>query len=480
MKRAALIPFALLALLLVVSVPGALLSAQGTPTPDDGRYVVVAVILYDKETGLEIRANIGDFALAPTPTATPLPSVTPTPTLAPTIPPTNTPRPSNTPTLPDRPTDEPTATQEQNTPAPIDATNTPSPGVFCNFHSAHPNRAPVNVRKEPLVTGERVGQLPVGTSVTITQIHVDPVYIWARAPQGWFVIYDRGRLEWWGYGLSYADEDCPDLPGWPEGLEGPPVIDRLVGLHTLPSANIGALAPLFPLIGTIKSVDNPGILQAAKAANPRIVTVFRSWNAGDCPSYGFPVEAWVQRHVQAWEHAPADYYEVINECGAALDPEWSIRAMQYAGARGYCLLLFSFSAGTPELDQWAALQPALDYAMQNECQPGRKHGIALHAYPIYAGSPLDDIWLFSRYKQFCALTPDACRALPIYMTEWGYYWAEDQPVDCAALVRDVAWAQRTYSASPYRIEGYHIWSMGGGTVWRNAENCVPALVEALH
>lgn len=467
--RSKAVLFTLTVLALLVLMPGAYLSAQGTPAPDDGRYVVVAIILYDKETGLEVRANIGDFALAPS--ETPAPTHTATPTLTPTAPPTNTPRPSNTPTLPDRPTDEPTPTPETTALPPV----TTGPGKVCELKVSI---AAIRVRREPSAISAQTGTITQAYTFNALEFTTSPDYLWARHAGGWSAIRDNRSGTWW-VDASQDASLCQDVPGWPPGLDPPRVIVR-VGIHALPSANGGALAPLLPYLGTVKGVDNAGILRQAKAANPDVVTVFRSWNAGDCPSYGFPVEAWVQRHVQAWENAPADYYEVINECGAALDPEWSIRAMQYAGARGYCLLLFSFSAGTPELDQWAALQPALDYAMQNECQPGRKHGIALHAYPIYAGSPLDDIWLFSRYKQFCALTPDACRELPIYMTEWGYYWAEDQPVDCAALVRDVAWAQRTYSASPYNVEGYHIWSMGGGTVWRNAENCVPALVAALH
>lgn len=470
MKRAALIPFALLALLLLASIPGALLSAQGTPAPDDGRYVAIGVLLWDKELNVEVKAYYGSFGTPMAPSQTPTRTPAPTPTLAPTIPPTNTPRPTTTPALPDRPTDEPTPTPETTALPPV----TPGPGKSCELKV---NIAAIRVRREPSATSAQTGTITQAYTFNALEFTTSPDYLWARHDGGWSAIRDNRAGAWW-VDASGDGELCQDVPGWPPGLDPPRAIVR-VGIHALPSANGGALAPLLPYLGTVKGVDNAGILRQAEAANPDVVTVFRSWNAGDCPSYGFPPEAWAQIHIQAWEHAPADYYEYINECGMALDVDWNIRVLEYVTARGYCTLAGSFSAGTPEPEQWAAWARLMRWMMAHPCQDGRLHGVALHAYPIIPGTTLDNVWLFSRFKTLCAATPEECRTLPIYMTEHGWYLDERAPVDCAALVRSVEWSERTYAASGYNILGYHLWNFGSGTVWRDATNCVPALVAAL-
>lgn len=469
MKRAALIPFALLALLGLASIPGALLSAQGTPTPDDGRYVAIGVLLWDKETNTEIKAYYGAFGtpMAPAPTHTPLPSVTPTPTLAPTVPPTNTPRPSNTPTLPDRPTDEPTPTPEVTTLPPI----TPGPGKSCALKVSI---SAIRVRSQPSASAPQVGTIAQAYEFDAVQFSTSADYLWARHSTGWSAIRDNRSGTWW-VDASQDASLCQDVPGWPPGLDPPRVIVR-VGIHALPSANGGALAPLLPYLGTVKGVDNAGILRQAKAANPRIVTVFRSWNAGDCPPLGMPPGGWIDHLAQTWQHVDADYFEPMNECPYNHDADYTIRMMQRANTLGYCMLLWAFPVGTPEIDYWRSLTPAMDYALEHECQPGRHHGIALHAYRM--AHPLSDVWLFSRYLTLYAAIPAKYRALDLYFTELGPdYENENAPVDCGALVSAVRWAQNTYRDG--LVDGFHLWSAGPGTQWRDITPCVPALVAAL-
>lgn len=248
--------------------------------------------------------------------------------------------------------------------------------------------------------------------------------------------------------------------------------------------------PLGTLKGTTGTED---ILNEVSAISPETVTVYRSLMTPggmfDCPNTANdPVDearVWLGGLQSYWSLVQADYYEIINEC---LPPiEWllafSIEAMRVAGERGQCLLLFSFGPGNPTIDQFSQLLPAYQYALEHPCQPGRHHGIALHAYGIDTRTLVSEsgIYLGLRHRLYYAhilsQIPQAIQ-IPVLLTEAG---AGDgsSPFACEDVTRDVIQYTRELEYDPY-IRGFHLWTMGGPQGrWLDVTPCLPMIGDAL-
>jgi hypothetical protein len=393
------------------------------------------------------------YAATPTHTAQPTGTAAPTATSTATTAPTGTPEPTATASL------EPTPTQDD---TPIQCR-----GLVLTDE--------INVRTGPGTLYARIGS--IRKDEIIFPVQRDP----GTDDAYWWVQFEgtskQPALKGWA-ALSYAPGSSP-LQTWIQlnadcsGLPQPNQEEKaLAGLHLQLNANSWRLAPLFYQVGVVKEVSGSGsLLTFARLHNPRVTTIYRWANDGGCVPPWMDVARWMDLQAAHWPPG-MDYYEVINECGE-IDRSVSARAtidmMEWAGARGICLLLYSWGVGNPTIEFWAReVPPALDYALAHPCQSGRYHGIALHAYTL--GQPLDNLWLNSLYRQLFAAIDLKYRQLPVYITEWGGSYAqESDPVNCARLAEDVAWARRTYRDG--LITGFTIWSFGESQVWRDVTNC---------
>lgn len=296
--------------------------------------------------------------------------------------------------------------------------------------------------------------------------------------------------------IKYVPLPEPELVAVPDSAQGPP--GTLLGLHLTVGANkdqvLGfarrlkeAGVPLGSLKGT---TDTEDILNEVAQISPETVIIYRSletpWGMIDCPDASKSPEAeaqtWMWGVSQFWDQVQADYYEIINECLPPADwmSRFSIEAMRIANEQGRCLLLFSYSGGTPEIDQFAQLRPAFEFAVQNPCQPGRYHGIALHAYSGEPNRWLSDsgIWLGLRHRLFYAeilpYIPEAIQ-LPLYLTEAGPGNGYEK-FACEDITRDMMQYTSQLENDSY-IRGFDLWNFGISAV--DVTPCLPLLGDAL-
>jgi hypothetical protein len=292
-----------------------------------------------------------------------------------------------------------------------------------------------------------------------------------------------------------------------ELVEGPELPGTMLGLHLNLGADPTTVLNLVKRLrqaghpmGTIKgTTGTEDLLNEIATVSPETVIVYRSlvtpWGQIDCPDPSKnPVseaQVWMNGLSEYFDKVQADYYEIMNECvfyeglyARSFPMDWlvpfSIEAMRIANTQGRCLLLFSFGGGTPEIHEFAQLVPALQYALEHPCQPGKYHGIALHTYsgdPNTLVSESDD-WLGYRYKRFFAAVepqlPDVVK-LPVYFTETGPGNGYVQ-FSCEDITRDMIQYTDRLKADPY-IKGFHVWTMGWGPV--DVGPCLPLIGEAL-
>jgi hypothetical protein len=251
-------------------------------------------------------------------------------------------------------------------------------------------------------------------------------------------------------------------------------------------------------LGTLKGLNGAeDVLRQAKQISPQTVTVFRSLVTSDglrdCPAdlgttddMATSAKRWMDSLAPYWVSINADYFEYMNECGSTADREtqFAIEMMKLANAQGRCLLLFSFTAGQPDLSEIDAYLPALKFAAENPCQPGRTHGIAMHESSFQDNVMLSegDPFLAFRHRKLhetlLAKLPEAA-ALPIYITEAGVGGGGylNTPT-CEMTVRDIV--QYTYLAEsdPY-VRGFEWWSIGSGTPYYDLTSCLDGIGTAL-
>lgn len=409
-----------------------------------------------------------------TPTATPLPSMTPIPT--------NTTRPTAT-DIP-QPTIEPSPTPEVTTlptlgpptlpPVPTATlTPTPQPGA-CTFTPV----AGLNVRAA--MWGQVIARFGyednAGTAPPTIGIQTLRAEARATDDQGdqWVAFWLDADTFGWVHGdyVTLAGA-CDELPVTPSEV--------LIGPHMLFNASAGTLWPLLDVAGVAKEVSGDGkLLTMARAANPDVVTVYRYVDdvLGNCSPDWMDGRQWFDALYARWPRG-FDWYEIENECGEtsrAYSNTHVIETMERANEVGVCLILYSFSVGTPRVEFMKSITPALDYALAHECQPGRHHSIGMHAYGL--GYPREDEWRFSLWKKLCGAVPGYCERLGVWFTEWEWYGEESDPVDCAQVMDNVRWALTEYKDTP--IQGLMQWSYGPLPPWRDLSGCGGAVAAHLN
>jgi len=273
--------------------------------------------------------------------------------------------------------------------------------------------------------------------------------------------------------------------------EGPLLPGTLAGLHLTLGADPGGVLDMIKklraagwTLGTLKgTTGTEDLLNEVAVLSPETVIVYRSlltpWGQIDCPDHTkSPIseaQVWMGGLSTFWDEVDADYYEIMNECFAAIEgnhgrsipmdwlAQFSIEAMRIANEQGRCLLLFSFAGGTPEIAEFAQLTPVFEYALNNPCRSGRYHGIALHSY---SGSPGELVsesndWLGYRHRRFLAEIVrqlPAAAEIPVYLTEAGPGNGYIQ-FSCQDIVRDIVQYTDRLQPDTY-IKGFHLWTLG--------------------
>lgn len=249
-------------------------------------------------------------------------------------------------------------------------------------------------------------------------------------------------------------------------------------------------------VGTMKGLNGTeAMLNEIEQISPETVTVYRSLitergltncpiELGQTPDPVATARDWYATFDPQWDAVNADYFEYMNECPAPLDwiAEFSLEMMKLANQDERCLLLFSFPGGNPDMDVFNQLLPALEYAAQNPCAPGRTHGIAMHAYSARDDelTSESDVWLVMRHRivheRLQMLLPEAAD-LPVYITEFGIGGGTLMPA-CEAIIRDALQYTYQLEEDPY-VKGVHLWNVGSGAQWYDITPCLPDLAEAL-
>ncbi len=383
------------------------------------------------------------------------------------------------------------------TPVPL---HTPLPSSVsvrpCRVQIAAPQ---VALRDAPGAAASAIGTAFEREWLNVLEIAADTDgVLWVRTAAGWLPLNENGVLS-----AQLETVWACDV------LLGRTPKRTLAGLHIINDTQHDAVLAFVRQmrdagipVGTVKGLNGTeGLLDEIKRISPETVIVYRSLHNSegdrDCPaSYEAlldpnnlpdPVELarrWYAGYKGYWDQVDADYYEYINECtpSVAWLAQFSIEMMRLANEEGRCLLLFSFSGGHPEMDEFDALLPAYRYAVEHPCQPGRTHGIALHAYSSADDQPASeaDVWVTRRHRimheRLLATLPEAAN-LPVYITEMGIGGGTIMP-PCDMIVRDVLQYTYQLEADPY-VKGFHLWSVGTGAQWYDVTPCLPDLSAAL-
>jgi hypothetical protein len=315
---------------------------------------------------------------------------------------------------------------------------------------------------------------------------------WADTPEGWLTLRAGGVETAQLNGLR----SCTILQGHDPDT-------TLLGLHVLNDTSHDEVLALVQRmvesghpLGTIKGLNGTeDLLNEIKRISPRTMIVYRSLlssdGVGDCPADtrelpdpATTAQRWLTGLNPYWDQVDADYYELMSECPAPLNwiASFSIEAMKIANEEGRCLLLFSFPGGNPDMQVFNELLPAYKYAVEHPCQPGRTHGIALHAFSLQDDELVSesDVWIALRHRilyQRLLMVLPAAADLPVYLTEVGIGGATIMP-PCDTIIRDALQFTYELEEDPY-VKGVHLWNVGSGEQWYDITPCLPALGDAL-
>jgi hypothetical protein len=122
--------------------------------------------------------------------------------------------------------------------------------------------------------------------------------------------------------------------------------------------------------------------------------------------------------------------------------------------------------------------------VENPCQPGRTHGIAMHESSLQDGVMLSegDPWLAFRHRKLhetlLAKLPEAAE-LPIYITEAGSGGGGylNTP-SCEMTDRDIIQYTYLVEGDPY-VQGFEWWSVGADTPYYDLTSCLEGIGTAL-
>jgi hypothetical protein len=378
-----------------------------------------------------------------------------------------------------------------NTPEPL---HTPLPAEV----SVRPCVATVTVLELPLYQSPNKSATIIRSAaerekLVVNQITTDSAgNQWADTPEGWLTLKAGGVKTAQLNGLR----SCEILLGHDPNT-------TLLGLHVLNDRSRDEVLALVQRmvdaghpLGTLKGLNGTeDLLNEAKRISPQTVIVYRSIlspdGVGDCPADireqpdpAATAQRWLAGLKPYWDQVNADYYELMSECPAPLNwiASFSIDAMKIANEQERCLLLFSFPGGNPDMQVFNDLLPAYQYAVEHPCQPGRTHGIALHAFSLQDDQLVSesDVWVALRhrilYQRLLLVLPEAAN-LPVYLTEVGIGGATFLP-PCDTVVRDALQFTYELEEDPY-VKGFHLWNVGSGEQWYDITPCLPALGDAL-
>lgn len=381
------------------------LSDNGYQIDDSGRYVMIGVILYDKQQGQEVYVYNGfGFATVtpgvsvptetPIKTDTPIPA-SPTPTLTPSSTPTNTPRPSATPGMP--------------TPTPDTAPQPTPVGDGEKLCLVKVRGTAINERTGPSVSAPKTATSPVpaGSTVKVLEVQTAEGYLWGRNAFGWFVL--REGASWWVDGLEGATELCKDVPGWPAGLEPPaPIARGMPGIWVGPGANRDELITFGVRVKAAGQQPAATVYGEPDAATILYAqgwhVALRAAGAPDCPEMDLAPAQSAQRFVTAvLDDVGTRAHAVVlaNECAwpsAVYARDWVRAAAVAAAERGVrALVPIVWNPGAPELD-WV---PVIAEAYR-DAKIALLWGVNL--YPARPGVPLsargETLWTTWRYELY--------------------------------------------------------------------------------
>ncbi len=377
------------------------------------------------------------------------------------------------------------------TPEPLHTALPPTVSVqLCRVIVSAPQ---VSLYSAPDLTSPITGAASEREKLVVSQVTTDAGGTrWAGTSGGWLPLVEGGAVT--------AELDSIRAC---EILSGNTPQTTLLGLHVLNGTKSDAvlsfvrrmLAAGYP-VGTVKGLnDSEDLLNEIKRISPQTVIVYRSLLSGeglrDCPSDfrdttdpAATARRWLSGLKPYWDRVDADYYEVMNECGATLETitQFSIEAMKIADEQGRCLLLFSFPGGNPDMQAFNQLLPAYQYALDHPCASGRHHGIALHAYSLEDDRMVSesDVWIALRHRiiyQRLLLMLPAAAELPVYLTEVGIGGGTIMP-PCDMIIQDALQFTYELEEDPY-VKGFHLWSVGTGAQWYDISPCLPELADRL-
>lgn len=191
--------------------------------------------------------------------------------------------------------------------------------------------------------------------------------------------------------------------------------------------------------------------------------------------------------IQNWALNPADCYDPLNEPVIGLPPNytqadlqdairkaqylntWMITALDIAAAQGMKLALFSFPTGSPPMEIWPYLYPAL--------RKGKSLGaiLSLHEYSVNNSMKIADSGNVLRYRCVYSSLPLDCR-IPIIVSECGAGNGYDTGLAGQAWVDDLMWYNAQACQDSYLL-GFCAFQLGGNE--SNMVNTLPAYTTAI-
>ena len=361
--------------------------------------------------------------------------------------------------------------------------------------------AELPIHSEPNAQSAQTGTVYTQNRLPITALHTTATSDqWGATSNGWLPLTQNQTT----HAQLDAVRACELLN------TNRPLKSTSFGLHLVNSTGAAEIMSLVQrlqangiTLGTIKGINGTEqLLNSVKSASPDTIVVYRSLYAtnsvGDCPNldgidpsnvaaFTIVAERWITGLEPIWRGVNADYYELMNECGGTLEQQtlFSIEAMKFANAQSRCLLLYAFSAGQPQIEEATILLPAIEYAAQNPCQPGRYHGIAVHNYGVEGDTLLSEAseWLALRhrklYTELVTRFPPTVN-IPFFITEAGPGGGGGfmNTPRCEDMIVDVVQYSHQLEQDPY-VWGFHEWSFGAGTVWWDLTPCLEGIGSAL-
>jgi hypothetical protein len=473
--------------------PGDLVTPEGTntPAPTDAPAATETVI----PTWTPTASYTPTATTTPTATSTPTATVTSKPTATPTTKSSKTPVPSTTPSGTPPPEATPTAEDARtptNTPLPTATpTFTPTPGLgACVFIVTAIEG--LNVRATP--GGTRLGAVPYESRLAVD------AYALSGGVQ-WYRIYWQPEVDGFvhsGFVVQQAGTDCTGLEDVTADVVEEPFY---AGFHTLSASDTGAiLAPKYVgKFNLIKCLDGGAFFcQAAKAANPNILTIYRSYKH-DCPP------PWVFSTPETWwdmieGDIPLgfDAIEFQNECSPPIEyselwADFNIEMVKIINReRGAAALTYSSGPGNPDLPFYPSMVKVVNFLKTSYAPNGIQNGIATHQSadaPAWIdlttdnpyGSWINNEWVSDREIVFCRYMKQygtSCDGLFFLVTESGVDDGYSGSKDVFSCEEKAAMYQYTILRKKEIgvVDGFAWWNAGAAGSWSSVVPCLDEML----